>query len=64
MIVRIWDVTLTVRDLERAVGFYRDILGLALKYKFGDYAGFDVGGVELGSRRGASWDRRGRANPW
>ncbi len=47
MIVRIWDVTLTVRDLERAVEFYRDILGLALKYKFGDYAGFDVGGVEL-----------------
>ncbi len=45
---RIWDVTLTVTDLSQAVAFYRDLLGLALKYQFPDYAGFDVGGVELG----------------
>ncbi|NOX44151.1 MAG: hypothetical protein GXO72_00190 [Caldiserica bacterium] len=48
MIRRIWDVTLTVRDLGRAISFYRDVLGLELKYVFKDYAGFDVGGVELG----------------
>jgi len=48
MVRRIWDVTLTVRDLGRAVHFYQEILGLPLKYRFHDYAGFDVGGVELG----------------
>jgi lactoylglutathione lyase len=48
MIRRIWDVTLTVTDLSQAVAFYRDLLGLPLKYQFPDYAGFDVGGVELG----------------
>ncbi|MGY4707795.1 VOC family protein [Candidatus Bipolaricaulota sp. J31] len=44
----IWDVTLKVRDLGRAVAFYRDVLGLDPKYRFEDYAGFDVGGVEVG----------------
>jgi catechol 2,3-dioxygenase-like lactoylglutathione lyase family enzyme len=48
MVRRIWDVTLTVRDLGRAVHFYQEILGLPLKYRFHDYAGFDVDGVELG----------------
>lgn len=47
MIKRIWDVTLTVRDLERAVRFYEGTLGLLKKYQFSDYAGFDCG-VELG----------------
>ena len=48
MIRRIWDVTLTVRNLERAVQFYEKTLGLLKKYQFSDYAGFDCGGVELG----------------
>jgi len=48
MIKRIWDVTLTVRNLERAVQFYEKTLGLLKKYQFSDYAGFDCGGVELG----------------
>jgi lactoylglutathione lyase len=48
MIRWIWDVTLTVQDLARAIHFYREVLGLPLKYQFHDYAGFDVGGVELG----------------
>lgn len=48
MISRVWSVTLTVSDLDRAVGFYENTLGLTLKYRFGDYAGFDCGGVEIG----------------
>ncbi|MEW5995503.1 MAG: VOC family protein [Candidatus Zixiibacteriota bacterium] len=48
MIRRIWDITLTVKDLKRAVEFYERILGLQKKYEFKDYAGFDCGGVELG----------------
>lgn len=28
MIERIWDITLTVRDLKRAVYFYEKVLGL------------------------------------
>lgn len=54
MIKRIWDVTLTVRDLERAVQFYEETLGLLKKYQFSDYAGFDCGGVELGLK---TWGR-------
>ncbi len=48
MIRRIWDVTLTVSDLKRAVYFYENVLGLQKKYEFGDYVGFDCGGVEIG----------------
>ncbi|RLG72843.1 MAG: hypothetical protein DRO11_01300 [Methanobacteriota archaeon] len=48
MIRRIWDITLTVRDLKRAVEFYENVLGLQKKYEFKDYAGFDCGGVEIG----------------
>ncbi|MFQ6118214.1 MAG: VOC family protein, partial [Candidatus Bipolaricaulia bacterium] len=48
VIKRIWDVTLTVADLKRAVQFYGDTLGLQKKYEFSDYAGFDCGGIELG----------------
>jgi predicted enzyme related to lactoylglutathione lyase len=50
MITHVWAVTLTVSDLEQAVRFYGDTLGLAKKYRFGDYAGFDCGGVEIGLR--------------
>jgi len=46
LIKRIWDITLTVRDLKRAVDFravdfYENVLGLQKKYEFKDYAGFD-----------------------
>jgi len=50
MIRRIWDITLTVADLKRAVNFYENILGLQKKYEYKDYAGFDCGGVEIGLR--------------
>jgi predicted enzyme related to lactoylglutathione lyase len=49
MLLRIWDVTFSVSDLERAVAFYENILGLSKKYHFAEnYAGFDCGGVEIG----------------
>ena len=48
MILRVWDVTFTVSDLERAADFYERVLGLSKKYQFSTYAGFDCGGVEIG----------------
>jgi catechol 2,3-dioxygenase-like lactoylglutathione lyase family enzyme len=48
MIVRVWDVTFTVADLERATDFYENVLGLQKKYQFSNYVGFDCGGVEIG----------------
>ncbi|MGE3327929.1 MAG: VOC family protein [Acidimicrobiia bacterium] len=40
-------VSLTVTDVERAVAFYRDVVGLRLIAKFGPLAFFDLGGVRL-----------------
>ncbi|MGD2177777.1 MAG: VOC family protein [Anaerolineae bacterium] len=48
MILRVWDITLVVSDLEQAVDFYENVLGLSKKYQFSTYAGFDCGGVEIG----------------
>lgn len=48
MILRVWDVTFTVSNLEQAVDFYGRVLGLPKKYQFSNYAGFDCGGVEIG----------------
>jgi predicted enzyme related to lactoylglutathione lyase len=48
MILRVWDVTFAVTDLEQAVDFYENVLGLQKKYQFSTYAGFDCGGVEIG----------------
>jgi predicted enzyme related to lactoylglutathione lyase len=48
MIIRVWDVTFAVNDLEQAVEFYENVLGLQKKYQFSTYAGFDCGGVEIG----------------
>jgi catechol 2,3-dioxygenase-like lactoylglutathione lyase family enzyme len=48
MFLRIWDVTFTVSDLDRAVDFYGRVLELPKKYQFSSYAGFDCGGVEIG----------------
>jgi catechol 2,3-dioxygenase-like lactoylglutathione lyase family enzyme len=48
MILRVWDVTFAVANLDRAVDFYENVLGLQKKYQFSTYAGFDCGGVEIG----------------
>jgi catechol 2,3-dioxygenase-like lactoylglutathione lyase family enzyme len=56
MILRVWDVTFTVADLQQAVDFYQNTLGLQIKYQFSNYAGLDCGGMEIGLVPG-------RANP-
>lgn len=40
-------VSLFVRDTERAVAFYRDVLGLPHLFTFGALAFFDIRGVRL-----------------
>jgi len=58
MIRRIWDVPLTVKDLERATRFYGEVLGLPKRYAYKDYVGFDCGGIELGLK---TWGELGPA---
>ena len=50
MDVRIGSINIGVTDLDRAVGFYRDVLGLKLLFSEPShrYARFDVGGVNFG----------------
>jgi len=63
MIRRIWDVTLTVKDLKRAVEFYENVLKLQKKYEFKDYAGFDCGGVELGLKTWGEVEKPRKGEP-
>jgi predicted enzyme related to lactoylglutathione lyase len=63
MIKRIWDVTLTVSDLKKAVDFYENILGLQKKYQFHDYAGFDCGGVEVGLKTWGELEKPRKGEP-
>jgi catechol 2,3-dioxygenase-like lactoylglutathione lyase family enzyme len=63
MIKRIWDVTLTVSDLKRAISFYENILGLQKKYCFKDYAGFDCGGVEIGLKTWGELEKPRKGEP-
>ena len=44
---RIGQVSLHVRDIERAARFYGDRLGLAHLFTFGDLAFFDAGGIRI-----------------
>jgi methylmalonyl-CoA/ethylmalonyl-CoA epimerase len=46
-ISRLGQVCISVHDLDRATGFYRDTLGLALLFTAGGMAFFDCGGVRL-----------------
>lgn len=43
----IGQIALTVRDLGRAVGFYRDVLGLKLLFEVPNMAFFDCAGIRL-----------------
>lgn len=40
-------MSFTVGDIDRAIAFFRDVLGLPLTARFGDLAFFDLGGVRL-----------------
>ena len=46
-ITGIGQIAINVQDLQRAVAFYRDKLGLKLLYEFPGLAFFDCGGVRL-----------------
>lgn len=46
-ISEIGQIAVNVQDLERAVGFYRDVLGLRHLFSAGNMAFFDCGGVRL-----------------
>ncbi|MCK9517710.1 MAG: VOC family protein [Dehalococcoidia bacterium] len=43
----IGQVSVTVSDIERSLGFYRDVLGLQHLYTFGQLAFFDCDGTRL-----------------
>lgn len=47
LLTSIGQIAITVRDLARAVGFYRDVLGLQLISESGPMAFFDCGGTRL-----------------
>jgi methylmalonyl-CoA/ethylmalonyl-CoA epimerase len=44
---RIGQIALSVKDVDRAETFYRDVLGLRQLYRFGDLTFFDCSGVRL-----------------
>jgi len=46
-IQRIGQIAINVHDTNRAVEFYRDVLGLKLLFTAGELAFFDCGGVRL-----------------
>ncbi len=39
MIKRIWNITLTVKNLENSIRFYEEVPGLQKKYVFSDHTG-------------------------
>jgi methylmalonyl-CoA/ethylmalonyl-CoA epimerase len=43
----IGQIAITVADIDRAVAFYRDVLGLRLLFRFPGLGFFDCGGVRL-----------------
>lgn len=60
---RIGHVHLKVADLDRAIAFYRDIMGFAVQQRYGDQAGFlSAGGYHhhIGPN---TWDSRGGTPP-
>lgn len=44
---RIGQIVRTVRDIDEATAWYRDVLGLPLLYRFEGMAFFDLGGTRL-----------------
>jgi predicted enzyme related to lactoylglutathione lyase len=48
MVIQVQDVYYNVADMERAVGFYRDVLGLRVTEEDAHFTGLEVGGVRIG----------------
>jgi catechol 2,3-dioxygenase-like lactoylglutathione lyase family enzyme len=62
VIERIGNVFYRVRDMDAAVHFYAEVLGLPLKFRDGDrWAAFDVSGVTLALEGSAATSRGGGA---
>jgi methylmalonyl-CoA/ethylmalonyl-CoA epimerase len=57
-IQNIGQISIIVKDVERATGFYRDVLGLKLLFTVPTMAFFDCGGVRLmlGTASSAEYD--------
>ena len=51
MFKQVDDVFFNVSDMEQAVAFYRDTLGLQLTYQSADWVEFDAGNVTIALRR-------------
>jgi catechol 2,3-dioxygenase-like lactoylglutathione lyase family enzyme len=51
MFKKVDDVFFNVDDMEKAVAFYRDKLGLAVKYESADWVELDAGNVTIALRR-------------
>lgn len=47
MLERLAFVMLAVDDVDRAAAFYRDVLGIPMSGRFGDFAFFDTGEARL-----------------
>lgn len=60
MIMRIEPILLFVRDFERCLAFYRDVVGLRLKSEEDGYAEFDVGGTTFALHGGYEGEGRSR----
>src|SRR5689334_7766861 len=56
---RIGHVHLKVADLERAIGFYRDVLGFGLTQRYGDQAAFLAAGGYHHHIGLNTWESRG-----
>ena len=46
-LTRIGQISVTVKDVDRATAFYRDVLGMKFLFQFPGMAFFDCGGVRL-----------------
>jgi catechol 2,3-dioxygenase-like lactoylglutathione lyase family enzyme len=54
MFKKVDDVFFNVDDMEKAVAFYRDKLGLPVKYESADWVELDAGNVTIALRRSGS----------
>jgi uncharacterized glyoxalase superfamily protein PhnB len=50
-------VNLLVRDVAKAVPFYRDVLGAKVRYADGDFAAMEIGGTEFMLHADHAYDR-------